>query len=99
MGASVPRAFFKVYLPLVLPGAAAGGLLCFVVSIGYYITPLLVGGTKDQMLSYFIAFFTNQTANWGLASALAILLSLSVLIVVLISGRAARGTSLVMKAK
>jgi len=96
MGASVPRTFFKIYLPLVWPGAMAGGLLCFVVSIGYYITPLLVGGTKDQMLSYFIAFFTNQTVNWGLASALAMLLSVSVLVLLLIYGRSSRGTSLVV---
>ncbi|HLT00757.1 MAG TPA: ABC transporter permease, partial [Geminicoccaceae bacterium] len=39
-------------------------------AIGYYITPALVGGANDQMVSYYVAFFTNQTVNWGMASAL-----------------------------
>jgi len=81
LGASGPRAFFKVYLPLVWPGIWSGTLLTFVVCSGYYVTPLLVGGNTDQMMSYFIAFYTKQTVNWGLASALAIVLSLSILLV------------------
>lgn len=79
LGASLPRAFFKVYLPLVWPGALSGSLLCFVTCAGYYVTPLLIGGSHDQMISYFIAFYTNKTVNWGLASALAILLTICVL--------------------
>ncbi|MCB1385987.1 MAG: ABC transporter permease [Nitratireductor sp.] len=74
MGASAPRALFQVYLPQIWPGVAAGSLLTFVICVGYYVTPLLIGGNQDQMLSYFIAFYTNQSVNWGLASALSAVL-------------------------
>jgi putative spermidine/putrescine transport system permease protein len=74
LGANPLAAFVKVYLPQSLPGISAGCLLVFILAIGYYITPALVGGPKDQMLSYFIAFFTNNTINWGMASGLAVLL-------------------------
>ena len=57
-------------LPQCLPGIAAGCLLVFILAIGYYITPALVGGAADQMLSYFIAFFVTDSVNWGMASAL-----------------------------
>ena len=58
------------------PGMGAGGLLVFILSIGYYVTPALLGGADDQMLSYYIAQYTNVTVNWGMACALgAVLLS------------------------
>ncbi|MCL6284165.1 ABC transporter permease [Ruegeria sp. 2012CJ41-6] len=72
LGARPVRAFFSIYVPQTFPGLSAGAILVFVLSIGYYITPALVGGPKDQMLSYFIAFYTNNTINWGLAAALAL---------------------------
>lgn len=81
LGAPPRTVFVKVYLPQVMPGIAAGALLVFTVSLGYYITPALVGGPGDQMLSWFIAIYTNQTANWEMASALALILVLSVGIV------------------
>jgi putative spermidine/putrescine transport system permease protein len=74
LGAPPLTAFLRVYLPQSLPGIGAGGLLVFILAIGYYITPALVGGADDQMVSYFIAFYTNRTVNWGLAGALATLL-------------------------
>ncbi len=74
LGAPPPTAFVRVYLPQSLPGIGAGGLLVFILAIGYYITPALVGGANDQMVSYFIAFYTTRTVNWGLAAALATLL-------------------------
>ena len=74
LGANPAVAFWKVYVPQSLPGISAGCLLVYILAIGYYITPALVGGPKDQMLSYFIAFFTNNTINWGMASGLAVLL-------------------------
>ena len=49
-------------------------MLVIILALGYYITPALVGGTQDQMLSYFVAFNASQVLNWGLASALAVLL-------------------------
>ena len=74
LGAKPIAAFIKVYLPQTLPGIGAGVLLVFILSLGYYITPALVGGPADQMLSYFIAFHTNTTVNWGLSAALSVVL-------------------------
>jgi len=79
LGASFSTAFRRVYLPQTIPGVAAGTLLVFMLSIGYYITPALVGGAGDQMLSYFIAFYANETVNWGLAAALGTFLMVIVL--------------------
>jgi len=76
LGAPPWQRFLRVYLPMTMPGVAAGGLMVFMLSVGFYITPALVGGPNDQMVSYFIAFFTNQTINWGMAAALACLLLL-----------------------
>jgi putative spermidine/putrescine transport system permease protein len=70
LGAGPVRTFFSVFLPQILPGISAGGLLVFILSLGYYITPLLLGGAGDQLLPYYIAFNTTQTVNWGLAAAL-----------------------------
>jgi putative spermidine/putrescine transport system permease protein len=80
-------AFRRVYLPQTLPGVAAGTLLVFMLSIGYYITPALVGGSGDQMLSYFIAFYANQTINWGLAAALGTVLMVIVLVLFAVYSR------------
>ncbi|KZD07603.1 ABC transporter permease [Oceanibaculum pacificum] len=80
LGASPTRAFVKVYLPLTAPGIAAGALLVFILALGYYITPALVGGAADQMISYFIAFYTSDTVNWGMAAALGAVLLTATLI-------------------
>lgn len=80
LGAPPIAAFLRVYLPLSLPGVSAGGLLVFILALGYYITPALVGGTQDQMLSYFIAYFAGQVTNWGMAAALSATLLVLVLI-------------------
>ncbi len=74
LGATPFVAFRRVFLPLSVPGIAAGSLLVFILAIGYYITPALVGGASDQMISWFIAFFTLQTINWGMAAALGTIL-------------------------
>jgi len=70
MGAHPAYAFWRVYFPQSLPGIGAGTLLVFILALGYYITPALVGGPKDQLVSYFIADHTNRSLNWSLASAL-----------------------------
>jgi putative spermidine/putrescine transport system permease protein len=62
--------FWRVYFPQTVAGVGAGGLLVFILSMGYYITPALLGSANDQMVSYFIAFYTNTSINWGLATAL-----------------------------
>jgi putative spermidine/putrescine transport system permease protein len=74
LGAPGWRRFLRIYLPLSMPGVAAGAMMVFMLSVGFYITPALVGGSGDQMISYFIAFFTNTSVNWGIAAALAALL-------------------------
>jgi putative spermidine/putrescine transport system permease protein len=74
LGASPATAFVRVYLPQALPGIVAGSTLVFVISLGYYVAPALVGGPSDQMIGYFVAYFTSSTANWGMASALGTLL-------------------------
>jgi putative spermidine/putrescine transport system permease protein len=79
LGAGPMRAFVRVYLPQTIPGVGAGCLLVFILAIGYYITPALVGGPNDQMVSYFVAFFTNQTINWGMAAALGAVLLVATL--------------------
>jgi putative spermidine/putrescine transport system permease protein len=80
LGAPPTVAFLRVYLPQCLPGIAAGTLLVFILAIGYYITPALVGGAADQMLSYFIAFYTTDSVNWGMASALGVVLLATTLV-------------------
>jgi putative spermidine/putrescine transport system permease protein len=79
LGAPPTTAFLRVYLPQCLPGIGAGCLLVFVLALGYYITPALVGGAGDQMIAYFIAFYTTATINWGLASALGVVLLVATL--------------------
>jgi putative spermidine/putrescine transport system permease protein len=80
LGAPPLAAFVRVYLPLSLPGVSAGCLLVFILALGYYITPALVGGPQDQMLSYFIAYFAGQVTNWGMAAALSATLLVLVLL-------------------
>ncbi len=80
MGAHPVRAFLEVLLPLCARGIVAGALLVFMAAIGYYITPALIGGPQDQMISSVIAFYALQTANWGMASALGLVL-LAVIVV------------------
>ena len=63
-----------------MPGIGAGALLVFILALGYYITPALIGGAADQMISYFIAFYTSDTVNWGMASALGTVLLAATLI-------------------
>ena len=70
LGSAPLGAFFRVYIPQTYPGIAAGGLLVFITSIGYYVTPALLGGAGDQMLSYYVAQYTNVEVNWGMACAL-----------------------------
>lgn len=70
LGSAPLAAFFRVYVPQTYPGISAGALLVFILSIGYYVTPALLGGADDQMLSYYIARYTNVEVNWGMACAL-----------------------------
>jgi len=80
LGATPTTAFLRVYVPQTLPGIGAGGILVFIMAIGYYITPALVGGAGDQLISYFIAYYTSSSVNWGLASALGAVLLATTLV-------------------
>jgi len=80
LGSPPLAAFFRVYVPQTYPGIGAGALLVFILSIGYYVTPALLGGADDQMLSYYIAQYTNVNVNWGMASALGALLLAATLV-------------------
>lgn len=74
LGATSWTAFRRIYLPQTLPGIGAGSLLVFILAVGYYITPALVGGASGQLISNLIAFHMQNSLNWSLAAALAALL-------------------------
>ncbi|WP_068117389.1 ABC transporter permease [Tropicimonas marinistellae] len=80
LGATSWTAFRRVYLPQTVPGIGAGGLLVFILAVGYYITPALVGGSSGQLISNLIAFHMQKSLNWSLAAALASLLLAGVLL-------------------
>lgn len=80
LGATPFRAFWTVYFPQSLPGLSAGALLVFILALGYYITPALVGGPSDQMLSFLVTQFALEIGNWGMAAAAAMLLLLATII-------------------
>ncbi|NIR32260.1 MAG: ABC transporter permease [Gammaproteobacteria bacterium] len=87
LGANPARAFLTVYVPQTVPGIGAGCLLVFILSMGYYITPALVGGRTGQFISSFIAYHVQQSLNWGLAAALAGVVLGGVLVLYLIYNR------------
>ncbi|MDX1782204.1 MAG: ABC transporter permease, partial [Thalassovita sp.] len=80
MGATNWTAFWRVYFPLSVPGIGAGSILVFILAIGYYITPEIVGGTKGVFISNRIAYHVSSSLNWGLAAALGVILLGAVLI-------------------
>ena len=90
LGSPPLAAFFRVYVPQTYPGVAAGGLLVFITSIGYYVTPALLGGPADQMLSYYVAQYTNVDVNWGMACALGSVLLATTLILYAVYRRFAK---------
>ena len=87
LGATPFTAFWRVYFPQTVPGIGAGGMLVFILALGYYITPALVGGPTDQMISYFIADHTNRSLNWGLAAAMGTILLAGVLAMYMLYNR------------
>jgi len=79
MGATNWTSFWRIYFPQSVPGIGAGALLVFILAIGYYITPALVGGQDGQMISNFIDFHMRKSLNWNLAAALGLVLLIFVL--------------------
>jgi len=80
LGANDWTAFWRVYFPQTVPGIGAGAVLVFILSIGYYITPELVGGTSGIFISNRIAYHISSSLNWGLGAALGALLLVAVLV-------------------
>ena len=80
LGATNWTAFWRVYFPQSVPGIGAGSILVFILAIGYYITPEIVGGTKGVFISNRIAYHISSSLNWGLAAALGTILLAAVLI-------------------
>ena len=80
LGATSWTAFRRVYFPQTIPGIGAGTLLVFILSVGYYITPALVGGSSGTLISNLIAFHVTKSNNWSLAAALATILLVAILI-------------------
>ena len=80
LGAQPMHAFYRVYMPQTVPGISAGGLLVFVLAIGYFITPELVGGSDGQLVGHWIAYHLKSSLNWGLCSALGTILLVAMLV-------------------
>ena len=79
LGANPLTAFVRVYMPQTVAGIGAGSILVFILAIGYYITPALVGGTSGTLISNQIAYHMQSSLNWGLAAALGVILLSSVI--------------------
>lgn len=80
LGATSWTAFRRIYFPQTLPGLGAGAMLVFILAVGYYITPALVGGSSGQLISNMIAMHMTDTLNWSMAAALAAILLAAVLV-------------------
>jgi putative spermidine/putrescine transport system permease protein len=87
LGARPLHAFLRVYLPQVAPGVAAGCLLTFILCLGYFITPALVGGARDQLISGFIADYINVDLNWQMAASLSCVLLVATLLLYAVFAR------------
>ncbi|MBT3558790.1 MAG: ABC transporter permease [Rhodospirillales bacterium] len=80
LGAAPSLAFIRVYIPQSLPGVGAGVILVFIVAIGYYITPELVGGKDGRLIGNMVAYHMQTSLNWGLASAMGLILLTGILV-------------------
>jgi putative spermidine/putrescine transport system permease protein len=90
LGASPATAFRRIVLPLSLPGVLAGCLLVFVLALGFYITPALLGGPRDQMISQLIVEQVDRRLDWGFATAMSVLLMAATFAILFVASRAVR---------
>ena len=81
LGATNWTAFWRVYVPQTIPGVGAGAILVFILAIGYYITPALVGGASGTLISNQIAYHMKSTLDWSFASAMGLMLLTGVLVI------------------
>ncbi len=87
LGAPPFSAFRRVFVPLSYPGVTAGCLLVFVLALGFYITPTILGSARETMISRFIADQVQVRVNWGLASAMAVVLMVLTIVVLAVASR------------
>ena len=87
LGATPLKAFFKVYLPLTVPGLLAGSLLVFMISLGFFVIPALLGGPRNLLLAQLIEFNINHTLNWPFAAALSTVLLVATVLLYWIGDR------------
>jgi putative spermidine/putrescine transport system permease protein len=90
LGARPARAFTAVFLPLSLPGVLAGALLVFVVSLGYYITPALLGGPGETMMGAMVVEQIQDVRDWGMGATLAVVLLVVTAAILVVLGRLVR---------
>jgi ABC-type spermidine/putrescine transport system permease subunit I len=90
LGASPSSAFLRVFVPLSLPGVVAGSLLVFVLALGFFITPALLGGLRDQMISQLIVQQVQQRLDWGFGTAMSVLLMAATLAILFVASRMIR---------
>ena len=87
LGASRREAFWRVFLPLSLPGIVAAGILVFIFSLGFYITPAILGGGKTLMVAEYISVMITETLNWGTGTMMASSLMIAVFVLLAILSR------------
>jgi len=87
LGARPWQAFLRVFFPLSLPGVFGGGLLVFIISLGFFITPALMGGQKDLMVAVLIERRVMELLQWGLSAALSLVLLAATLLLVMVVRR------------
>lgn len=87
LGANAVKAFLRVTFPLSLPGVGAGVMFTFILSLGFFITPALLGGPKTLMISTLIEQQINRLMNWEFASAISVILLITTVIVVAVFDR------------
>ena len=90
LGANPFQAFWQVFVPLSLPGVAAGSLIVFILCLGFYVTPAVLGGGKVIMVSMQITAILEDQFNWGAASALGVVLLVTTFIFLLLASRLLR---------
>jgi len=94
MGASDLRIFWQITFPLSLPGLLAGAIMCFVMAMGSFVTPALLGGRKDMMVANLIDFYTREALDWASASAIAVILFAVSALLLWLVGRVRRESAL-----
>lgn len=87
LGASRWQTFYKVFLPLSVPGVAGATILVFILALGFYITPAILGGGKVVMIAEYISLQMTETLRWGVAAMLAVVMLVTVGALIALSSR------------